>query len=153
MAKAAKNGKIHRIEQMKDMLRAGLDRAEILKKLIKTYKVSIATMDNELKVARQAIKSEQDTKEKILQDKISEQLKSDLNASIASDLELEVILSKIATGNVEIEEWVKDKMVLRNTSPLEVISAIREIYKKRGSYAPVKTAQTNSAGQDIIEIL
>ena len=148
MAKAAKNGKLHRIEQMKEMLRAGLDRADILKELIKTYKVSIPTMDNELKVAREAIKTEQVAKETILQANLSEQLNTEINAAIKSDLELDLILSQIATAGVEVEEYVKGKVVIRSITPMEQITAIDKLFKRRGSYAPLKQAATTVAGED-----
>ena len=149
MAKAAKNGKLHRIEQMKEMLRAGLDRADILKKLIKTYKVSIPTMDNELKVAREAIKVEQDAKESILQANLSEQLNAEINASIKSDLELDLILSEIASGGCQIEEFIKGEAVTRNVAPMEQIAAIDKIFRKRGAYANTKVELGGINGKPI----
>lgn len=149
MAKAAKNGKLARIEVMKERLRQGFDRAVILEELSKTWKVSRATMDNELKVAREAIKAEQDAKEKILQDNLIEQLKSEINASIKSDLELDLILSEIASGGCQVEEFVKGVAVIRNVQPMEQIAAIDKLYKRRGSYAPIKQAATNAAGEDV----
>ena len=148
MAKAVKNGKLVRIDIMKERLRHGFDRAAILEELGKTWKISRATMDNELKIAREAIKVEQDAKEKILQDNLSEQLKSEINASIASDLELDLILSQIASGNLQVEEWVRGDVILRNVVPMEQIAAIDKLYKRRGSYAPLKQAQTDKDGND-----
>ena len=74
---ASKNGKIQRIEQMKDMLRLGMDRAAILQELSKTCKLSDRTLDAELKVARQAIGNEMAAKEEIRQTNLSEQLKTE----------------------------------------------------------------------------
>ena len=122
---------------------------KFLKKLIKTYKVSIPTMDNELKVAREAIKVEQDAKESILQANLSEQLNAEINASIKSDLELDLILSEIASGGVQVEEYIRGEAVIRNVAPMEQIAAIDKLYKRRGSYAPLKQAQTNTAGEDV----
>jgi len=148
MAKAAKNGKVQRIEQMKEMLRAGLDRAIIFQKLSETCKLSERTLDNELKEAREAIRLEMEGKEGIRQAKLSEQLKNEINASIKSDLELDLILSQLAAGECQVEEYVKGVAVIRNISPLEQISAIDKLFKRRGSYAPLKQAQTNTAGED-----
>lgn len=149
MGKTVKNGKLARIEVMKERLRQGFDRAIILEELGKTWKVSRATMDNELKVAREAIKVEQDAKEKILQDNLSEQLKSEINASIKSDLELDLILSEIASAGCQVEEFVKGEAIIRNVQPMEQIAAIDKLFKRRGSYAPVKQASTNAAGEDV----
>lgn len=146
---ASKNGKIQRIEQMKDMLRLGMDRGAILEELSKTYKVSRATMDNELKVAREAIGSEMAAKEEIRQTNLSEQLKSEINASIKSDLELDLILSEIAIAGVTVEEYVKGEAVTRGVTPFEQIAAIDKLYKRRGSYAPLKQAQTDTEGNDV----
>lgn len=57
---------------------------------------------------------------------------------LKSDLELEIILCQYACQNVDVEEWIDGKMVLRGISPSESISAIAQLFKKRGSYAPVK---------------
>lgn len=145
---ASKNGKITRIEEMKVMLRKGADRADILKELTKTYKVSIPTLDNELKVARDAIRLEMEAKEAMLQAEMSEQLKSEINACIKSDLELDLILSQIATANIEIAEYVKGEAITRGVTPFEQIAAIDKLYKRRGSYAPLKQAQTTKDGED-----
>ena len=146
---ASKNGKIQRIEQMKDMLRLGMDRAAILQELSKTCKLSDRTLDAELKVARQAIGNEMAAKEEIRQTNLSEQLKTEINASIKSDLELDLILSEIAIGGVTVEEYVKGEAVTRGVTPFEQIAAIDKLYKRRGSYAPLKQAQTDSSGQDV----
>ena len=148
MGKAIKNGKVQRIEQMKEMLRHGFDRKDILEELLKTYKVSNATMDNELKEAREFIRVEMEVKEQLRQAQLSEQLKSEINASIKTDLELDLILSQIATGNIEIEVWLAGEASTRGVAPMEQIAAIDKLYKRRGSYAATKVAQTNTAGDD-----
>jgi hypothetical protein len=79
---------------------------------------------------------------------MSEQLKSEINASIASTLELDLVLSQIATGNLKIADWVKGEIVLRGVEPMEQIAAIDKLYKRRGDYAPLKQASTNTAGED-----
>ncbi len=105
-------------------------------------------MDNELKVAREAIKTEQVAKETILQANLSEQLNSEINAAIKSDLELDLILSQIATAGVEVEEYVKGEAVTRSVTPMEQIKAIDQLFKRRGSYAPLKQAATTVSGED-----
>ena len=110
-------------------------------------------MDNELKEAREAIRLEMEAKECIRQAELSEQLKSEINAAIKSDLELDLILSQLAAGECLVEEYVKGVAVIRNISPLEQISAIDKLFKRRGSYAPLKQAQTNTAGEDVQPIV
>lgn len=80
---------------------------------------------------------------------LAEELKTAIEESISSDLELEAILCKIATGGVSVTEWVKGKPTLRDVTPMEVIVAIDKLFKKRGSYAPSKIAKTKSDGTDI----
>ena len=146
---AQKNGKLQRIEEMKTMLRSGADRKDILAKLSISWKVSRATMDNELKIAREAVKGEIQARSTILQDRMTEELKTEINASIKSDLELDLILSQIASANITIEEYINGDAVTRGVSPFEQIAAIDKLYKRRGSYAPVKAAQTTRDGEDV----
>lgn len=149
MAKAIKNGKVIRIEEMKVLLREGKDRKHILQILAKTCRVSERTLDGELKQAKEAIRLEMEEAEAVRQALLSEQLKDEINASIKSDLELDLILSQIATGNLQIEEWVRGEPVLRNVAPIEQIAAIDKLFKRRGSYAPTKTANTDKSGNDV----
>ncbi|HRN79831.1 MAG TPA: hypothetical protein PKY29_06110 [Ferruginibacter sp.] len=80
---------------------------------------------------------------------MTEELKSAVEESIASDLELEAILCKIATGGISIFDWVNNKPVLRDVTPMEMIAAIDKLFKKRGSYAPSKVANTDTNGNDV----
>lgn len=68
---------------------------------------------------------------------------------LKSDLELEFILCQIASGNVEVEDWVKGLSILRSVSPMEVISAARTIFLKRGSNAAIKSELTGKDGQPL----
>ncbi len=149
MAKAVKNGKVVRIEQMKEMLRQGLDRKDILKELHKTSNVCDNTIDRELKEAREVIQIEMEAKEAARQAELSEQLKNEINASIKADLELDLILSEIASGGCQVEEFVKGEAIIRNVQPMEQIAAIDKLFKRRGSYAPLKQANTNKDGEDV----
>lgn len=149
MANATKNGKIQRIDRMKELLRLGLDRKDIFQELSKTFKGTERTLDNELKEARECVRLEMLAKEELRLTNLSEQVKSEINASIKSDLELDLILSEIATAGVTVEEYIKGEAVTRGATPFEQIAAIDKLYKRRGSYAPLKQAQTTTDGQDI----
>ena len=111
--------------------------------------MSARTLDNEIKEAKKILEERNKQKEDIRQQQISTTLKEAIDEAIISDLELEAVLCKIATGNVEVEEWVKGKPIIRGVSPMEQIAAIDKIYKKRGSNAPSKIAQTNKDGDDV----
>ena len=152
MGNAVKNGKIQRIEIMKERLRLGYDRAVIFQELSETCKLSDRTLDNELKEAREAIRLEMEAKEAVRQAELSEQLKSEINASIKADLELDLILSEIASGGCQVEEFVKGEAIIRNVQPMEQIAAIDKLFKRRGSYAPLKQANTDTKGNDVIPI-
>jgi hypothetical protein len=89
-----------------------------------------------------------EAKESMMQDNLSKKLKGEIEATIKSDLELDLILSQLATNNIEVEEFIQGTAVLRGITPSEQIAAIDKLYKRRGSYAPVKAAQTDIKGKD-----
>jgi len=62
-----------------------------------------------------------------------------LKEGLKSDLEIEVMLCQIAIGNVNFEEIKGGSLILRGASPTERVKAADLIFKKRGSYAPVKS--------------
>lgn len=88
-------------------------------------------------------------KDKAESDGISEATKEAVKQGLKTDLELEMILCQIASGNVEVEEWIKGTPILRSVSPMEVINAAKVIFTKRGSNAPAKIAQTDKDGNDV----
>ncbi len=147
MAKVASKDK--RILDIVSMLEKGLERKQILQKLAKTCKVSARTLDNETKEAKTILAERNKKKEQIRQDQTEQELKESLSEAIKSDLELEAILCTIATGSIKIEEIIAGDAVLRGVTPYEQISAIDKIFKKRGSNAPTKVANTNEKGEYI----
>lgn len=80
---------------------------------------------------------------------IGKDAQEDLLKAIATEDELDAVLSQIAFGNLEVEEWIKGEPVLRGVSPMEQIAAADKLYKRKGSYAPTKLANTDSEGNDI----
>lgn len=139
MAKVAKiASKQKRIDDIVLMLERGLERKEILQQLAKTCKVSARTIDDEIKDAKIELKKRNDEKEAIRLSVTSVEYAQVVKGQIISDTELEVILCKIATGNIEVEEFIKGVPFLRGVSPSEQIQAIDKLYKKRGTYAPIK---------------
>ncbi len=135
---ACKSSKKKRIIDITTMLIEGMERREILQKLSKTYKVSPRTIDSEIKEAKVVIYGRNRETEEIRLRVSSQMTEEAVKQGLKSDLELELILSKIACAEVKVEEWLKGRAILREISPLEIIKAIEVLYKKRGSYAPDK---------------
>jgi hypothetical protein len=146
---AGNAAKLKRIEEITVFLRKGLTRGEIVQKFSKIYKTSDRAIDNYIKEGNVIILKENEAKETIRQDKLSETLKSEIGQQIASTLEIDLVMSKIATGGLKVQEFVSGEAVLRDVTPNEAINAAKELYKRRGDYAPAKVAQTDSKGGDI----
>ncbi len=91
-------------------------------------------------------------KNKVIEDQRTVEITEAAKDGLKTDLELEVILCQIASNNVSVQEWVSGEVVLRDVSPSETIQAIAQLFKKRGSYAPIKTAATDTKGNDVILI-
>ena len=140
--------KQNRIDKIVAMLEMGMERKAILQKIAKTCKVSARTVDDEIKQAKLVVTERNKQKEAIRVGITTEILKNDLEKAIRSDMELEAILCTIATGNAKVEEIVQGKAVLRGITPSEMTNAIDKIFKKRGSNAPTKVAQTDVEGND-----
>ena len=147
MAKVASKQK--RISDIALMLEQGLERKQILQKLSKSCKVSARTIDTEIKDAKQILSVRNEEKEAIRQSTTSQTLKEAISEAIISDLEIEAILCKIVTANLNVEEFVKGVPILRGVTPLEIISAAKTLYAKRGSNAPSKIAQTDTDGNNV----
>ena len=147
MAKVASRQK--RVMDILPMLEKGMERKDIVQKIRKTFGVSERSVDNAIKEAKKILEERNKQNEAIRQEQTTQALKESLNEAIISDLELEGILCTIATGNIKVEEIIKGEAVLRDISPMEQIAAIDKLYKKRGSYAPVKSANTDPNGNPV----
>ena len=112
------------IEFIKDLLRKGIERKDILPKFTQIYQVSIKTFNNRLKLAREAVKDEakriNDKSNDIVEAKAKENALKTISVHERID-----ILSKIATE--------------KENNPTEKIKAIAELNKMDGSYAPIQT--------------
>ena len=80
---------------------------------------------------------------------ISESLKDEIQAQILTEIEIDLILSKIVTGDIKVEEYIKGEPVIRDVYPSDIIAAADKLYKRKGSYAPAKVAPTNPDGSAI----
>ena len=151
MVKVASKQK--RILDIALMLEQGLERKQILQKLSKTCKTGARTIDNEIKEAKLIVNERNAHKEKVRQDTTEQTIKDAVNEAILSDLELEGILCKIASGNMQVQEMFAGVPVLRDISPAEVTNAVKALWLKRGSNSPTKTALTNTKGEDVATII
>lgn len=70
--------------------------------------------------------------------------------AIVSDLEIEVVLSSIVTGSCGVEQFVEGKAVIRDITPTEMINAAKLLWQKRGALAPVKVAETDKDGNEVV---
>ena len=139
MAKVASKQK--RISDIALMLEQGLERKQILQKLAKTCKAGERTLDNEIKEAKLILSDRNTHKESLRLEQTEQTIKDAVNEAILSDLEIEGILCKIASGNMQVQEMLAGVPVLRDISPNEIINAAKVIYLKRGSNAPTKIDQ------------
>jgi len=133
------------IEFIKDCLRNGQERKDILPKFTEIYHKSEKTFNTRLKAATIAIQSETDT----IKDKSDEYIAKEIserNLKILTVAERKDILSKMAIG-----ELVSQQIVIIQGSPdlMEVKpshadrrAAIAELNKMGGDYSPMKTELT-----------
>lgn len=150
MSEKAKIAPDKGIELTINLLSEGKTRADILQQITTNYKISAGAVDKWIKAARPVVLARQQEAEQVRIKATAEAIEDSLKSGLKSDLEIEVILCQIITDNVQVEEWVYGNKILRGVSPGEIIAAAQTIFKKRGSNAPIKTAQTDVKGNDIV---
>ena len=117
-----------------------VDRAVVLAKFVKKWQVSDRTFDRYWKTANERHTEAVRALELERQGLLSESLKDEIQAQILTETEIDLILSKIAKGEIE-DASIADK-----------ISACVQLYKRKGSYAPTKLANTTASGDDVNQI-
>lgn len=137
-----------RIADIALMLEEGMETKTILRKLTKAYGKSISTFEKEIKSAKEIVNKRNAEKEAIRQSLLTEEYKNALNEAIISDIEIEAILCKLVTGNMQVSEMVLGIPVLRDITPTEIIQAAKTLYTKRGSNAPTRQDLTTN-GKEI----
>ena len=142
-----------RLADVISFIQNGLTRKQILERIIEQYNVSVAAIDIDIRKAKQIIKIEQAGLEELRVSTMSEVFVDSVKSAILSDLEIEAVLCKIIVGEYEIEEMIKGQPVLRSVLPSEIIQAARALYLKRGSNAPTKIANTDTKGNDILNLV
>jgi hypothetical protein len=145
----AKPNKQNIINDIVSMIEKGMETKDILRNIAESCGKSIRSIEGYIKEAKDVVNKRNEAKEAVRLSTITEEYKEALNEAIISDIEIESILCTIARGNLEVEQIIAGNAVLRGVSPMEQIAAIDKLYKKRGSYAPIKQAATDSEGKDI----
>ena len=138
-----KSNELKEVEFIKALLRKGADRKTILQEFAKVYKNrSIKTVDNRLKVARKSIEGDI----KIINQRTEESITKEVEGrklEIMSIAERVDYLVKTLKGEITtpIPITQNGKIVEYKLQPShrDRLSAIAELNKMDGSYAPTKT--------------
>ena len=81
-------------------------------------------------------------KRTLINEVTTQEIEEGLRNGLKSDLEIELQLCKIAFGEIDVMETTStpDGMIEfnRKPTPNEMINAMKELWKKRGTYAPDK---------------
>lgn len=144
MEEKSKISKAKGVELCTDLLQKGKSRKEILQEITKICKASDKTIDNWMKGARAVVQERQQEAESIRLMQMDAAITDAAKEGLLSDMEIELVLCKIISGDIKIEEWVKGVPVLRGVTPTEVINAAKTIYLKRGSNAPAKVEHSGA---------
>ena len=135
------------VNEMVEMLQKGIGRANILANNGKTWQLSTRTFDRYLADATTVYRETQKAVQTTLSNTIHDEAIEASKRGLKSDLDIELHLQKIAFGELEIEETTASAQFgvtkfKRKPTPAEMTNAIREIWKKRGTYSPEKVEQT-----------
>ena len=147
--RTSKVDQIARADYIASLLRKGKKREDIVAECGKKWRKAPRTIDRLIKVAAERIAAEQKAVESARVGTMVSAAKEAAEAAILTEIELDAILSTIASGRIKVEEIIRGKAVLRDVSPTEIIAAADKLYKRKGSYAPDKVAQTDKSGNDV----
>lgn len=137
-----------KIELIMGEIRNGTPKADIFANNCDFLQCKIRTFDTLYKEASIRVQQAQQALEAARLDQLSTTAKNELNEAILTEMELDAIVSQIASGNCKVEEWVKGEAIMRDVNPTEVLNAVDKLYKRKGSYAPIKQATTKTDGTD-----
>jgi hypothetical protein len=149
----SKISKVKGVEICTELLQNRKSRKEILQEISKSYKVSDKTVDNWMKEARVVVQGRQQEAESIRLMHMDAAISDGIKEGLLSDMEIELILCKIISGDVKVEEFIKGNAVLREVTPTEITNAAKVIYAKRGSNAASKiehSGKVNLSDEPII---
>lgn len=149
------------IEWIKDCLRRGEQRKDIVQRFTTLYKTSIKTFDNRLKIAQKDVVSEQQRIKDKAEAGVVEKSKK-LQLKIMTVEQRKDLLTKIATGQIKIpateNRWDAKRQKFVVLPKIELpshqarISALAELNKMEGTYAPIKSViSIEKAGMEALE--
>lgn len=153
MAEKSKISKAKGVEICIKLLENGKSRKEILQEISKTCKASDRTVDNWIREAQVTVKGRQQEAEAIRLTQMDATISEAVKEGLLSDMEIELILCKIISGEVEVEEWVKGNPILRSVTPTEITNAAKAVYAKRGSNAASKVEHSGNLNLSEVPIV
>lgn len=137
-----------RIADIVIMLEEGKETKDILRVLAGSCGKSKRTFEDEIKAAKDIVFKRNAEKEAIRQATMETEYADAVKKAIISDIEIEAILCKLVTGNMEVLEMIQGVPTLRGITPTEIIQAAKTLYTKRGSNAPTRQDLTTN-GKEI----
>jgi dsDNA-binding SOS-regulon protein len=145
------------LDLIANMLSDGKERSEILQTVIKDYKASEGTIDKWIKQAKIIVSERRQQAEAIRIRETESVIKEAVKSGLKSNLEIEQRLLQIGWAQIDVEETTDNPdfgvtIFRRKPSPAEQRSALAEVLKMRGAYAPSKVAQTDTKGNDVQQI-
>jgi len=143
------------IEFIKDRLRNGQSRKDILQEFTETYKTSVKTFDTRLKIATEAIRGESSRILEVSEAYVKEEIEG-RKLKLMTVAERMDVLSKIAGGEIPL---FKPMVVNGEIQMVDVVpdwmdrkNAIAELNKMDGSYSATKTEVAITDGLKSITI-
>ena len=141
MKKVQKNEQ--RILKLADALeKQQLDNSYKNENICEEMRISTATFHRYKQKALLELQKRAEIKRNSINKVITHEVEEGLRNGLKSDLEIEQQLCKIAFGEIDVMETTStpDGMIEfnRKPTPNEMINAMKELWKKRGTYAPDK---------------
>ncbi len=129
------------------------DRAKLLTKIGKKWQISQRTFDRHWKIANNQYKELQDKAKEASDKAYIEASVEAAKGAIMSKAERQSILAQIARGELSVKKSIAIGGIgieVVNVYPdfSDIKSAVAELNKMEGDYAPTKTALTDSEGKD-----
>lgn len=150
-----------RINAISKELANGVSPRQFIPKITKKYGVSVETVSKDIRKAKQAAHEAQQLKEKAEAEALFEATKEAEKRRIMAADERKEYLTKIITGEIEVPytevKWDQKAKKFVTIKFVELaghtarISAISELNKMDGSYAPLKQAIVDDNGKAIKE--
>jgi len=119
-----------------------LDKTYTDAKIYKNLQVTEAMFYRLKKKALIEVQKRTEFKQSLINDVITHEITEAVRNGLKSDLEIEQQLCRIAFGEIDVMETTSTPDGLiefnRKPTPGEMINAMKELWKKRGTYAPDK---------------